>query len=243
MFERFKNFINNDLKEIKIPLGEDFVYGIKNVTNTMKIKYENLKIKLNKPLWDINKKVVLSGFKGLGKREIKELNKNLIDKDGPKIPKDYIKLLQVFNSLNVLNSFVIYGHHSYNRPSIYFNSLKKYPLYIDANCLNIGSYNPDNSPIFINQKGNILVFSGTYIFDEKHEGSRQEAQDALIAYWDNIEDFIADETERYYKIFIEQPFAFPTKEMLPHNITKEKFEQLVIDKKIDVENTNQSLIK
>lgn len=122
----------------------------------------------------------MSGFKGVEQKDIKELNKNLTNKGVPKIPKAYIKLLRVFNSLNVLNSFVIYGHHSYNRPSIYFNSLKKYPLYIDANCLNIGSYNPDNSPIFINQEGNIFVLSGTYIFDKNHEGSKQEAQDRNV---------------------------------------------------------------
>ena len=243
MFKRFKDFIKNNLKEIKIPLGEDFVYGIKNINKSIENKYEDLKIKMHKPLWDINKKVILSGFKGIEKKDIKELNKNLINKNGPQIPVDYIKLLQIFNALNVLNSFVIYGHQDYNRPSIYFHSLKKYPLYIDANCLNIGSYNPDNSPIFINQEGNILVFSGTYIFDEKHEGLEVEAKEALIAYWDNIEDFIADETERYYKIFIEEPFAFPTKDMLPHNVTKEKFEQLVKDKKLNVKKFNLNMIQ
>ncbi len=55
MFRKFKDFINNNLKEIKIPLGEDFVYGIKNVTNEIEEKYEKLKTELNKPLWDINK--------------------------------------------------------------------------------------------------------------------------------------------------------------------------------------------
>ena len=234
MFKRFKDFIKNNLKEIKIPLGEDFVYGIKNINKLIENKYENLKLKLNKPLWDINKKVVLSGFYGVDKKGIKELNKNLVKKNGSKIPKDYVKFLQNFNSISVLNSFSIYGHHDYTGPSIYFHSLNRYPLYIDPSCLNIGSYNPDNSPIFINQQGNILVFSGTYIFDKKHEGLEVEAKEALIAYWDNIEDFIADETERYYKIFIEEPFAFPTKDMLPHNVTKEKFEQLVKDKKLNI---------
>ncbi len=233
MFKRLKNFINNNLKEIEIPSVEDFDYALKHIEEKTRGNFDLLKSKLDMPLWNIETKIIIRSYKGITKKDLKELNVNLNQK-GTKIPKDYIMFLKNFNSISVLNSFSIYGHHDYTGPSIYFNSLKKYPLYIDANCLNIGSYNPDNSPIFINQEGNILVFSGTYIFDEKHEGSKQEAQDALLAYWDNIEDFIADETERYYKIFIEQPFAFPTKEMLPHNITKEKFEQLVIDKKINI---------
>ncbi len=233
MFKRLKNFINTNLKEIEIPLSGDFVYGIKNVNKSIENKFEDLKKRLDKPLWDINKKVVLSCFKGIDKNGVKELNKNLVKKNGSKIPKDYIKFLKNFNSISVLNSFSIYGHKDYTGPSIYFHSLSKYPLYINANCLNIGSYCPDNSPIFINQQGNILVLSGTYIFDEKHEGLEEEAQEALIAYWDNIENFIADETERYYKTFLKNPFSFPTKEMLPHNVTKDKFNYLVKTKKIN----------
>lgn len=234
MFKRFKDFIKNNLKEIKIPSVEDYDYAIKTVEDQTRKKFDLLKSQLNMPLWDIKTKIIIREYKGIVNKDIKELNKNLVKENGTKIPKDYILFLKNFNSISVLNSFSIYGHHDFTGPSIYFHSLKKYPLYIDANCLNIGSYNPDNSPIFINQKGNILVFSGTYIFDEKHEGLEEEAKEALIAYWDNIEDFIADETERYYKIFIEDPFAFPTKDMLPHNVTKEKFEQLVKDKKLNI---------
>lgn len=231
MFKKFKCFINQNLKELNLPTLIDYNYGLKNIDKDIITKFEDLKKNMKKPLWDVNRQVIISYFKGLDKQGVEELKQNLELENGPKIPKGYIDFLQNFNGMNVLMSFVIFGHLDIGF-SIYFNALKSFPKYIKQDCLNIGSYNPDDSPIFINQEGNILVFSGKYIFDKNHPGEEDEAEEALIAYWDNIEDFITEETERYYKLFLEKPFAFPTAEMLPHNITAEKFNKLVNEGKI-----------
>lgn len=231
MFDKFKNFISAKLNIIFIPLGCDYTYALKDINDGIVKRFEELKKNMNMPLWDIKRKTILGYFKGIDKKGVKEIKQNIELKNGPKIPKAYIDFLQNFNGMNVLMSFVIYGHLD-KGISIYFNRLKSFPKYIRQDCLNIGSYNPDDSPIFINQEGNILVFSGKYIFDKNHPGEEDEAEEALIAYWDNIEDFITEETERYYKLFLEKPFAFPTAEMLPHNITPEKFDKLVKDGKI-----------
>ena len=231
MFKKFKCFINENLKRIFFPLEEGIDFGIKNITNDIIIKFEELKKNMNMPLWNIKNKSILGYFEGIDKKGVVELKQNLELENGPKVPKGYIDFLQNFNGMNILMSFVIYGHLD-KGISIYFNRLKSFPKYIKQDCLNIGSYNPDDSPIFINQEGNILVFSGKYIFDKNHPGEEDEAEEALIAYWDNIEDFITEETERYYKLFLEKPFAFPTAEMLPHNITAEKFNKLVNEGKI-----------
>ena len=231
MFKKFKCFINENLKRIFFPLEEGIDFGIKNITNDIIIKFEELKKNMNMPLWNIKNKSILGYFEGIDKKGVVELKQNLELENGPKVPKGYIDFLQNFNGMNILMSFVIYGHLD-KGVSIYFNALKSFPKYIKQDCLNIGSYNPDDSPIFINQEGNILVFSGKYIFDKNHSGEEDEAEEALIAYWDNIEDFITEETERYYKLFLEKPFAFPTAEMLPHNITAEKFNKLVNEGKI-----------
>lgn len=236
MYKQFKNFIVNNLIKIDDPKmyfrEDEIIYGIKNITDEIRHKYELYKKQNNNSVWKIETFSLFSTWEGLNEKQIQEVKNNITHPTNLPIPQQYIDFLKNFNGLNA-NLFSIFGHNGYgNGPtSLYFKRMTQFPQYINKDNLNIGRYGCDDSPIFINNQGNIFVYSGTHMYDKKNPGLPNELNKALIGYWNSLEEFLTDEITRYYNLCINKFFRFPTVDMLPNNITPEILNKLQFEKK------------
>ena len=234
MFEKLFKYINDNLVLSDIRLRDDengFV--LKTITPIQIAKFNELKNKYKMNKWEISAFGLLTYWKGIDENGISEVKHNLVNKNNKNLPDSWLNFLRVFNGF-CPKHFLLFGHNGYGHgpASIYFHRMTTFPKYIDKDFLNIGKYGGDKSPIFMSPNGEIYVYSGTFMFNPKNTGAIENQRKALIAYWDNIEDFITDETIRYIDMFIQEPYATATIEMLPNNITPEMLEKLCKEGKI-----------
>ena len=124
-----------------------------------------------------------------------------------------------------------YKSLSIYRGSIQFNkALAQNTTCIKPDCLNgkffIGQYagiTPESCPIFTNENGNIFVYDAKTFrnyptTDNKKELKKYLKQNVnVLAYWDNIEDFLIEECERLGNLFIANPSIYSIKNCAPNS--------------------------
>ncbi|MDR2201529.1 MAG: hypothetical protein LBP26_01995 [Clostridiales bacterium] len=259
MFEKLFEYLDANFvfqKERPRLREDERSYGLKECSPTIAAYLKKIEIdeKRSKPLkWE--NLSVFQYWDGISDEDISDIKVNLrhftnVDSLHPA----YEKLLRVTNGISIVNTKIsIYGHNLMRGIGgpipIYFNSSEPAPYCLDKDLFNIGTYGANLAPIFINKDGNILVYSGKdfHAFDNgKRQSKRAYAKYLksyikLIAYWDNIEDFITEETIRYIGLFMSDPSALSTVAALPNNVTPELFNKLRGEKKIDVAQDKKSI--
>lgn len=216
----YKNFNRNE----NLNLIE---YSFKSVPTSL-VEYYNDFTKVKKAFWKPETIAMITTEKEVSQDEIDAIKEQVNNikkeqKNSPynieNIPAWYYDFYKSYKSLSVY------------RGSIQFDkSLAQNTACVKPNCLNgkfyIGQYagiTPESCPIFTNEEGNIFVYDAKTFrnypkIDNKKELKKYLQQDVnLIAYWNNIEDFLIEECERLGTLFKAKPSIYSIKNCAPNS--------------------------
>lgn len=203
--------------------AKEHSYGFNECSQKLKDYLEAVAVKENRtvPLrWEYVS--VFTYYDGLGHSEIGNVKSYIKNALGLDMPKALIEFYKKTNGCSVMNDvFLLFGYKE--TPSLggpipmHFNLVDAKKCGLNEGLINIGYYGANRSPIFMNKKGNIIVYNGNSLFNENSD----KTEKLPIAYFEDIEEFIYQEAKRYIKLFTSSPFSKADESMLPNNISED----------------------
>jgi hypothetical protein len=190
--------------------------------------YQNA-IKSKQVYWTPETLDIISYCKGAEQSELDKIKKqeervNIEHKNysfnAERIPAWYYTFLEQYQSLNLIRGSITFS----SNPALDVLCVK--PKCLDG-LFYVGAYSgitPESAPIFTNKDGEIFVFSAKE-FRSYPRGETQKDIDEyrkilvpMIARWDNISDFLLQETQRLNELYLVNPSLYAVKNCAPSNL-------------------------
>lgn len=224
MSVNFFDYLDKNYNQIKFYNRIGFCF--KEIPSTFSEYYQRV-IKEKKISWKPETLSVISYVGGIDKNEISRIKRDvkLLKRNSKdctckieKIPKWLLKFYKVCWGLSVFQDSIVLS-----------TSPAQNTACIKPKCLNgkflIGQYagtTPESCPIFTDESGKIYVYEAENFRNYPTTDSTEETgkyinqEVKLIAFWEDIDTFLIEETERLKELFIKEPSIYAIKNCTPH---------------------------
>lgn len=223
MLTGFENYLKANY--VKIDRDWENAFRFKEIPTSIYFFYREF-TKSQDVFWTPETLEIISYRNGADKKGIEEIKKfseyNIKRCEGSvytieMIPAWYYDFLSHYQSLRIVRGSIVFDSN------VAKNVHVPKPKQLDG-LFYIGRYSgitPQSAPIFTNEKGEILVFSAKEFRNYPRDKSKEEmlrylnSTVPLTGKWNNIDEFLVDETPRLEKLYIANPSMNPVKNSAP----------------------------